>query len=289
MSRHLALLRQRGVLAEIQGIMTAMKNLSLLELRKLNRLFAQPQRVISTLEAMAADLESFYLLSPSRQPARLVVVLGSERGFCGDFNERLLDLAATGEPMEARLVLVGRRLAARCEADPRVVAVLDGPMVTEEVPRVLTRLIQELDRVLQKLVLSPAHLGLIGHDSEEGAMQLRRLFPIPAPAEPPRFSHPPRLYLTPERLFAGLVEHYLFAVLQQWLYSSLLAENRHRLQHLENAIRRLERTGTELGRQYQILRQEEITEEIEVIMLSAEALHRQANAIAGKQPEWSPS
>ena len=275
MSRHLALFRQRGVLAEIQGIMTAMKNLSLLELRKLNRLFAQPQRVVATLEAMAADLDAFYPLSPPRQPSRLVVVLGSERGLCGDFNERLLALAATDELAEARLVLVGRRLAARCTADPRVVAVLDGPMVTEEAPRVLTRLVQELDRLLLELALSPTHLGLIGHGSEEGAVQLRRLFPIPTPTEPPRFSHPPRLYLTPERLFDALVEHYLFAVLQQWLYSSLLAENRRRLQHLENAIRRLERTKAELERQYQVLRQEEITEEIEMIMLSAEALHQQ--------------
>jgi F-type H+-transporting ATPase subunit gamma len=279
MSRHLALFRQRGVLAEIQGIMTAMKNLSLLELRKLNRLFAQPQRVVATLEAMAADLDAFYPLSPPRQPARLVVVLGSERGFCGDFNERLLDLAATDELAEARLVLVGRRLATRCEADPRVVAVLDGPMVTEEAPQVLTRLVQELDRLLLELALSPTHLGLIGHDIDEGVPQLRRLFPIPVPTEPPRFSHPPRLYLTPERLFAALVEHYLFAVLQQWLYNSLLAENRRRLQHLENAIRRLERTNAELERQYQVLRQEEITEEIEVIMLSAEALHQQSKGV----------
>lgn len=282
MSRHLALLRQRDVLAEIQGIMTAMKNLSLLELRKLNRLFAQPQRVAATLEAMAADLDAFYPLSPPPQPLKLVVVLGSERGFCGDFNERLLTLTATVELAEARLVLVGRRLAARCVADPRVLAVLDGPMVTEEAPRVLARLVQELNRLLLESALSPTHLGLIGHDSEEGAPQLRRLFPIPVPAEPPRFSHPPRLYLTPEQLFAALLEHYLFAVLQQWLYSSLLAENRRRLQHLDNAIRRLERTNADLERQYQILRQEEITEEIEVIMLSAEALYQQATGSAGK-------
>ncbi|HYQ91092.1 MAG TPA: FoF1 ATP synthase subunit gamma [Candidatus Competibacteraceae bacterium] len=284
MSRHLALFRQRGVLAEIQGIMTAMKNLSLIELRKLNRLFAQPQRVIATLEAMAADLESFYPLSPSRQPARLVVVLGSERGFCGDFNERLLALAATDEFTESRLVLVGQRLAARYEADPRVVAVLEGAMVTEEAPRVLTRLVQELDRLLPELVLSPTHLGLIGHGSEDDTVQLRRLFPILTPTKLPLFSHPPRLYLAPERLFAALVEHYLFAVLQQWLYNSLLAENRRRLQHLENAIRRLERTTAELERQYQVLRQEEITEEIEVIMLSAEALHLQASGSTRKQP-----
>ena len=289
MSRHLALSRQRGVLAEIQAIMTAMKNLSLLELRKLNRLFAQPRRVVATLEAMAADLGAFYPLSLPRQPLRLVVVLGSERGFCGDFNERLLALAATAELGEARLVLVGRRLAARCAADPRVVAVLDGPMVTEEAPRVLNQLVQRLNRLLLERALSPAHLGLIGHGGEEGAPQLCRLFPIPAPAEPPRFSHPPRLYLAPERVFAALVEHYLFAVLHQWLYSSLLAENRRRLQHLENAIRRLERTSAELKRQYQLLRQEEITEEIELIMLSAEALHRQANGSARKPPELPQS
>jgi F-type H+-transporting ATPase subunit gamma len=56
------------------------------------------------------------------------------------------------------------------------------------------------------------------------------------------------------------------------LYSSLMAENQRRIQHMDAAVRRLERTSTELLQKRNVLRQEEITEEIEVIMLSVEAL-----------------
>jgi F-type H+-transporting ATPase subunit gamma len=41
---------------------------------------------------------------------------------------------------------------------------------------------------------------------------------------------------------------------------------------MDTAVRRLEKTSAELVRRNNTLRQEEITEEIEVIMLSVEAL-----------------
>ena len=51
-----------------------------------------------------------------------------------------------------------------------------------------------------------------------------------------------------------------------------MAENQLRMQHMDSAVRRLEKTSAELVHKRNILRQEEITEEIEVIMLSVEAL-----------------
>ena len=65
---------------------------------------------------------------------------------------------------------------------------------------------------------------------------------------------------------------YLFAALQELLYGSLLAENRLRMQHMDSAVRRLEQTSEELVLRRNVLRQEEITEEIEIIMLSVGAL-----------------
>jgi F-type H+-transporting ATPase subunit gamma len=44
------------------------------------------------------------------------------------------------------------------------------------------------------------------------------------------------------------------------------------MQHMDAAVRRLEKISRELVRKRNTLRQEEITEEIEVIMLSVEAL-----------------
>jgi F-type H+-transporting ATPase subunit gamma len=67
-----------------------------------------------------------------------------------------------------------------------------------------------------------------------------------------------------------LVHHYLFAALHEIFYTSLMAENQRRIQHLEGAIQRLEEKNENLARKSRTLRQEEITEEIEVILLSVE-------------------
>ena len=62
-------------------------------------------------------------------------------------------------------------------------------------------------------------------------------------------------------------------------YSSLMAENRRRLQHIESAMQRIEEKSNEMQRKYNMLRQEEITEEIEVIMLSIDTPQEQAQSI----------
>jgi F-type H+-transporting ATPase subunit gamma len=54
-----------------------------------------------------------------------------------------------------------------------------------------------------------------------------------------------------------------------------MAENLRRFQHMDQAIQRLEKDMAELILKRNTLRQEEITEEIEIIMLSAEALRRE--------------
>jgi F-type H+-transporting ATPase subunit gamma len=50
----------------------------------------------------------------------------------------------------------------------------------------------------------------------------------------------------------------------------LMAENQKRLHHLEGAVQHLDSEIVRLQRKSQIFRQEEITEEIEVILLNSE-------------------
>jgi F-type H+-transporting ATPase subunit gamma len=69
-----------------------------------------------------------------------------------------------------------------------------------------------------------------------------------------------------------LLDQYLFAVLHEIFYTSLMAENRSRFQHMDQALQRLEKETDGLKRKYHVLRQEEITQEIAVIMLSAEVV-----------------
>ena len=88
----------------------------------------------------------------------------------------------------------------------------------------------------------------------------------------PRFPHPPVLDLPPATFLAELIDHYLFAALHEIMYVSLMAENIQRVRHLEGAVQHLDDKSANLLHKSNALRQEEIIEEIEVILLSASSL-----------------
>jgi F-type H+-transporting ATPase subunit gamma len=89
------------------------------------------------------------------------------------------------------------------------------------------------------------------------------------PHQTPHFPHPPVLNQSPREFLVELTDHYLFSALQHMLYNSLMAENHQRMAHLEGAVKHLDDESAELARQCNALRQEEIIEEIEVILLGA--------------------
>lgn len=259
-------------LKEISGIMTAMKSLSLVETRKLARFIGHQRRMLGNIEAAAADFLHFFSVESAgeTQPA-ILLLIGSERGFCGNFNERVL--AALGNlprwaPAPA-LLAVGQRLGAKLESRPGVIARLDGPTVTEDVPGVLDRLMDALHAASRRLTGGGAALFSLAHNSE-GEPTLKRLLP-PSPPQPPRLTHPPRLQLAPSEFFAELLDQYLLAALYGVLYESLAAENRQRLAHMQHALDRLDETIARLALKRNALRQERIIEEIEVILSSAQA------------------
>ena len=66
-----------------------------------------------------------------------------------------------------------------------------------------------------------------------------------------------------------LTDHHLLAALHQMLYTLLMVENRRRVTHLEGAVQHMDEQSSDLAQQCNRLRQEEIIEEIEVILLSS--------------------
>ena len=276
MSKRRDLERHLHGLGEIRNIMNAMKNLALMETHKLTRVLANQQRVVASLDAAATDFLSFHpqLLTEGEPGRDVYLLIGSERGFCGDFNETLLHAVAMqpGTAGDAALVLIGNRLAARLADDPRVAACLDGPSVLEEVETVLLRLMDTLNDLQATQSPRPMRLTAFHHRAGDEGVAHSMLQPFErAVAIKPGFAYEPVLNLEPQRFLTVLAEHYLFAVLHEIFYDSLMAENQRRIRHMDHAVQRIEQRSTELLRRRNSLRQEEITEEIEVIMLSVEA------------------
>lgn len=273
MSKRREVRQHIALLDDIGGIMRAMKNMALMETRKLSRFMAYQQQTVASIEAVIADFLSFYPQPQISQAETLLVMIGAERGFCGDFNAQLINaFLALPQTAGLRLVTVGRRLAAQLDTESRVVARLDGPSVTEDVPRVLSELMETLNGLYAETTARLTLLALC-HGEDTTGVGVYPLLPLAAPPrDGRRFASPPVLQLTPAVFFVELVDHYLFALLHTLLYRSLMAENRRRLEHMETAIRRLEQQAAALRMRWNALRQEEIIEEIEVIMLSTDTL-----------------
>jgi len=266
------------MLRELREVMTAMKNISQIETHRLRRFLSTQRMVVDSAQRMAADFLSHWpqpLQPPANAPV-VCLVVGSERGFCGDFNvavRRALD-GEFGASTERRAVVMpmGRKLSVKLEGDARVDVSLESPSVADEVQTVLVRLVDALGALqIMGEPFSPLSLVVIHHEWQDQSSRVCIRRPLQSlGVQGRRYALPPVLNLTPERMFAELVHYYLFADLQGILYQSLMAEHQHRLQHLDGAILRLDRQCAELTRRGYALRQEEITEEIELILLSAE-------------------
>ena len=208
------------------------------------------------------------------EPAhRVYLVIGSRRGFCGDFNERLMARLrrelADERDAQSTVIAVGHKLCIRLEGDTGFAAGLEGADVVEEIPSVLRAIVAELDA--QQARHGAVTLAAIYQESAATEPRVEELLP-PFEVhrrERPRHAFPPVLNLEPRDFLLGLGEQYLFAVLHAVLYESLLAENDRRMRHLDAAVRHLGNRSEEILRRVRALRQEEIIEEIEVILLNA--------------------
>jgi len=277
--------RHRHSLAEIRNILNSMKTLAYMETRKLSRFIESQRAVVDSIDEVAADLLSFFpgILPAADGAAPVYLLIGTERGFCGDFNhalprklESVLDASAPAPPT---VIAVGHKLEVLLENDERISARIEGAGVAEEVPAVLNPLVAELSRLQQLHGLVKVECLYHGMDED---ILVRDLLP---PFErfrdaPRRDAHPPLLNQPPGDLLLELTEHYLFAALHQVLYTSLMAENHHRIAHLDGAVKHLDHESAELTRRCNALRQEEIVEEIEVILLSAAS-------VGGAPGQWS--
>jgi len=266
--------RRRQSLAEIREIMNSMKTLAYMETRKLSRFLDAQTAVERSIKEVAADFLSFHgdVLPQAQTGTPLYLVIGSERGFCGDFNHALLEKQqsalrerSSGSPA---LIAVGHKLHTLLEGDARVVAWIDGASVVEEVAGVLNQLANEI--VSFQTRHGAGEVFCVYHGSEDGVVVKPLLPPFAEfPGTPQHHSVPPLLHLPPAAFLIELTDQYLFAALHAILYTSLMLENRHRVTHLEGAVKHLDDQSAELARQSNALRQEEIIEEIEVILLSA--------------------
>jgi F-type H+-transporting ATPase subunit gamma len=262
--------------AEIRDVVGALKNLSQVEISKAAKTLNHNRQAIAMLDqTLTSFLTAFHqyktLLSHPRR--KVFLAIGSERGFCGSFNrninQKLAELSP-GQPPPS-LIIVGRKLATSVDSTLTIDQFIDGPSSLEDIPSVMEDIAQAM--MLFVKPEQPAMLHIVYNEDHEGRLQTRVFSPLQildsTPVSRPAFL--PDLNLKPEDFLINLWTEVTFAYMNGSLLESFMAENRQRLIHMDQAMNRLNRQIEDLGRQSKRLRQEEITQEIEIIQLSADS------------------
>lgn len=259
-------------MGEIREIMSSLKTLALVETRKLAHLAAAQRQAVETVRSALGDLSAHFPVA-DWQPectGEAIVVLGSERGFCGIYNEQLFDyvVAAHTSRPTLRVVATGAKFVGRLEAGGIAPIEVRGADVAEEAQKVLAEIAVAVTRLQQ--AGETIALSVVYQDPQSAGVMERNLFPVLAPP-----THaggcPPVFNLPPQQLFVQLLEEYLYVQLHAAFFDALARENQMRMLHLEGALRHIDEQRGDLEMRRNMARQEEITEEIEVILLSAEA------------------
>ncbi|MEZ4241934.1 MAG: F0F1 ATP synthase subunit gamma [Myxococcota bacterium] len=166
------------------------------------------------------------LVPPAAAPAEraLVIAFGAELGFCGAFDERVLQAVPDGA-----LWTVGRRLTAHATERGHAVAA-SWPMATrpEAVLDVARRLAA---RLYEEAVPTPPRVTLL-FTGPDGVEQLS-LLPYDPAAFPGSGEDPPLVQVDPAELLARLVDEYVLAELARAAMASFAAENAARLRTLQ--------------------------------------------------------
>jgi len=209
-----------------------------------------------------------------------IVLLGSEQGLCGRFNEVVAE-AGVGHARElgdAAFIVVGRRAVGNVErTGGEVVATVNSSSSPEAAPAVIRRVAAEAYRRYRRGQF--AHLYLLHAVHLSPGRIKTQLVPIlpldygqwaPEPGTPAKA--PPAMPLPPRELLAALVEEFYFVALYQAFVESLAAENGMRLQSMEAAKQNIDDTKEQLRARARQLRQDEITAELLDVISGAEAV-----------------
>lgn len=275
--------------SEIQSIVRTMKSLSAVSIRQYEQAEAAMSGYEKTIDlgltAVLTDRRARGLSLPqtmARGTAReALVVIGSDRGLCGRYNE-IVTREAESRLRERTAVLgvIGARAAARLDASGHSV---DRLFLQPGSVDGLRRLVQTVIVQIEGWTRDPG-VGRVRvvHNRREGRSRAvavtRDLLPIPDAYLQGLITEGwpgpglPFFRADPDRLLSWLVRQRLFVVLYRGLAEALASEHATRLAAMQNAERNIEDRREDLNAAYRRKRQETITRELLDVVSGFEAV-----------------
>jgi F-type H+-transporting ATPase subunit gamma len=262
-------------LHELRDLIRALRAIAASRVQEAQGALAGMRRYVETTEDAIAQGAALlprsdgHIALPVSPLAGVLIVVCSEHGFVGGFNERLLDRAAEVLAPKQSLVVIGRRGAVM--AGERGMTVDRGFPMATHVGGVLgvTR------RVAEHLATVSRAAIVFGEYRRGGNFEavVRTILPLdPALLAASERRSPPLHHLAPEILLQRLASEYLFAEISRAVTESLASENGARLHVMEHADRNIGSKLDELRLKEHTLRQESITSELLDVVTGSEAV-----------------
>lgn len=276
------LARQQQTLVSIGGVVRTMKSLAAINAapyeRAASAIEAWRQTVRRGFAAFAWRMGEPALFEPAPERCDILLVFGSDHGFCGNHNSAVAQMVQgfCGTLAEPPVLLcVGARMAAALhERGIAVTQQLLPPASADGLGRVAGEAVARVEqhgrgRPLAGLGVKLAFMRRGRHGSRAPA--LSTLLPLP-PAllqRPRRWPGPalPDFAGPPQALLAALVRSHLFASVFHAAAEAMVTENAARLARMQQAEQAVDERLEELARQISGVRQDQITDELMDIVI----------------------
>jgi F-type H+-transporting ATPase subunit gamma len=265
-----ARIKSLGELREVVGMMRALASNHLHEAQQALAGIRGYVEVVEKALVQAGSLFPRGVMAAANDGDEVLIVVTSEHGFAGAFNDTLMEAAQQALKPHQALGVIGRRGALLAQERNMPLA-WSFAMATHVagVQGVTRRVADHLEGVRTADILYAVHTG-------GGSFKVTQQSILPlAPAllsGNGNGTAPPLHHLPPEILVERLAGEYLFAEINRAVMESMASENGVRLMVMESANHSTERKLEDLQRQDQRVRQEEITTELLDVVVGANAL-----------------
>ncbi|WP_112322276.1 F0F1 ATP synthase subunit gamma [Oceanibium sediminis] len=277
MRRPDAIKERIGHVEQISGVVVAMRAIAAAHVQEARRHLDAIRAQEQTVARAMADALSLLPGAPHTQAGaegaeHLHIVLGAAQGFCGAYNERVVEsvLGQGGAPEGDRFLLIGQRCVSAFESRG-VTPVWSANMAFHppEVPALASRVVDAVFRLLGGGRFARVSILHGDPDSVRHGLTMRQLMPFDFRRfERRSLPDAPMTTLPLARLVSNLVEEYVFTEICEALMLGFAAENDARVRSMTRARGAIRAIRDELRGDYARARQAQTTTEI--IELSVE-------------------
>lgn len=284
--------RHTETLASIRGIVHTMKTMSAINAvpyeHAARSVESYHQTVLSGLRAFVARTGPISM-PVVVQAERILVVFGSDHGLCGNYNEVLANRArveASKMDGRTRILCVGARMGdALCDQGLIPEMAFLPPASADGIGRLAGEIVTRLDDIAggdvhNRIAVTLAFTRRAGKGQREPVVS-----PL-LPLAPSLLSDPtragwqsrslPDYTMRAAPLLAALLRNHIFASVFQASAEAMVTENAARLALMQQAEQAVDDRLEEVGGQFRLVRQDEITNELMDIIIGFEALKKKS-------------